>query len=417
MTPSALTSGTALLRIAFAGTGPAVAELSEALGEAGTGFEVVCRVDAPTDLPRDLEAGGALTAVLVELGGDVTEPALRQAVGGARAATEAPIILVAAAADAEILAWAGALDVDDVLVLPQTPDTLAFAVRKARRSALARAAKPAGVPTKRGRLVTVFSPKGGTGKTVLTTNLAASLAMQTKQKVLLVDLDLQFGDAAIMLGVDPERTLSTLVRDPGEIDPGKLSAYVTKHRSGLEILAAPVRPEEAELVTEQRVKRLLEVATESYDLVLVDTSPFFYGPMLALLDPTDELYVMCGLDIPTLKNVAVGLRTLELLGFSRSRTNLVLNRVSPNAGLTSEDVENALGVAVKFEVPNDPVVTPAVNRGTVAALAHPESEFAAGVRKITNAILGVDDAETPAEAPAPRRRWLGTRWFLEGRTA
>ena len=204
--------------------------------------------------------------------------------------------------------------------------------------------------------------------------------------MLLIDLDLQFGDAAIMLGLDPKRTMYELVQSPGELDPGKLASYTTRHRSGLDVLAAPMLPEHAELVTEAKVLRLVEVAREAYDLVVIDTSPFFYGPMLALLGPTDQLLLLCGLDVPTLKNVRLSLRTLELLGFPPDRTNLVLNRVTPSVGLTAEDVADALGLPVAFEVPNDPVVAPAVNRGTVPSLHETESEFAQALARIASAI-------------------------------
>jgi pilus assembly protein CpaE len=269
-----------------------------------------------------------------------------------------------------------------------------------------------------GRVITVFSPKGGTGKTVLATNVGAYLASKSGLRVLLVDLDLQFGDAAIMLGLDPERTMFDLVQAGGHLDPGKLTGYTTHHRTGLDVLVAPLLPEQAELVTEEKVMRLVEVAREAYDLVVIDTSPFFYGPMLALLAPTDELLMLCGLDVPTLKNVRLSLRTLELLGFPASRTSLVLNRVSPDCGLTSRDVEEALGVRVAFEVPNDSSVAQAVNQGTVPALEEEGSEFARSIARIAEAL---EPALRATESPlangggTTRLRRLVPRRVYEGR--
>ena len=112
---------------------------------------------------------------------------------------------------------------------------------------------------------------------------------------------------------------------PGGLDAGKLAGYTTRHRSGLDVLAAPMRPEDAELVTESKVLQLLDVAREAYDIVVVDTSPFFYGPMLAVLRQTDQVLMLRGLDVPTLKNVKLSLRTLEMLGFPAAQTSLVLN--------------------------------------------------------------------------------------------
>ena len=127
--------------------------------------------------------------------------------------------------------------------------------------------------------------------------LGVALAAAGSQ-VAIVDLDLQFGDAAIMLGIEPEKTIYDLVVAPGELDTEKLAGYVTRHASGLDILPAPLRPEDAELVTEAKLAQLLEVARESYDVIVVDTSPFFHGPMLATLDRTDELLLICSLDVP-----------------------------------------------------------------------------------------------------------------------
>jgi pilus assembly protein CpaE len=166
--------------------------------------------------------------------------------------------------------------------------------------------------------------------------------------------------------------------------------------------------------------KLVEVAREAYDIVVIDTSPFFYGPMLALLRSTDQLLMLCGLDVPTLKNVRLSLRTLELLGFPPSRTNLVLNRVSPDVGLTARDVEEALGVAVAFEVPNDPVVAPMINRGSVPALKETESDFALAVVRVANvlepSLASPEAAEPPSSAMGPTRlRRLVARHVVEGR--
>ncbi len=117
--------------------------------------------------------------------------------------------------------------------------------------------------------------------------------------------------------------MTELVQAPGELDAGKLAAYTTSTAPGSTSWRQPLLPEQADLVTDAKVLRLVEVAREAYDLVVIDTSPFFYGPMLALLGPTDHLLLLCGLDVPTLKNVRLSLRTLDLLGFPSERTNLV----------------------------------------------------------------------------------------------
>jgi len=297
--------------------------------------------------------------------------------------TRAPIMLVASGEASRLLDDALDADIADVLLLPQLVDNVVFALRKvahtARRSDSARG--------RQGTIVTVFSPKGGTGKTVVATNLAAALAKIEGKKTLLVDLDLQFGDAAIMLGVEPEKTIFDLVVAPGELDSEKLSGYTTHHPCGLEILPAPLRPEDAELVTEAKLARLLEVARESYDVIVVDTSPFFHGPMLATLDRTDQLFLLCGLDVPTLKNVKLSLQTLELLSFPRDRIKIVLNRANSKVGMKPSEVEDALGMKLSHRVPSDRAVPLGVNRGKPVVLDDDGAEFSRAIRALAKTVM------------------------------
>jgi pilus assembly protein CpaE len=314
--------------------------------------------------------------------------------------TRSPIILLASGESSVLLEEALDADVSDVLLLPQMTENVVFAIRKAGRSTVK--APPTSGPTRRGRIVTVFSPKGGTGKTVTSTNLAAAFAKFEGKRTLLLDLDLQFGDAAIMLGLEPEKTIYDLVVAPGELDSEKLAGYTTRHPSGLDILPAPVRPEDAELVTESKLSRLLEVARESYDVIVVDTSPFFHGPMLATLDRTDELLLVCGLDVPTLKNVRLALQTLELLAFPQNRIRIVLNRANSKVGMKRSEVEGALSVRVRFEVPSDRAVPIAVNRGNPAVLAESGADFSKAIREMAKGLQ-------PAEVAKAQKRGLFRR--------
>lgn len=311
--------------------------------------------------------------------------------------TRAPIILVASGAEAAtMLEGAIEMDVADVLLLPQLVHNVVFAIRKASH-----ARRQLQTAAHRGTVVTVFSPKGGTGKTVVATSLAALLAKQEGKRTLLLDLDLQFGDAAIMLGLEPAKTVYDLVVAPGELDSEKLAGYVTRHACGLDVLAAPLRPEDAELVVESKVTALLDVARSSYDAIVVDTSPFFHGAVLATLDRTDQLLVLCGLDVPTLKNVRLSLQTLDQLSFPTTRITYVLNRASANVGLKTREVEEGLRVQVAHELPLDRTVQLCVNRGESIVLTQPRSEFARAMSGL------VKQASPKAEAKAaPRKRLL-----------
>jgi pilus assembly protein CpaE len=300
-----------------------------------------------------------------------------------RELTRAPVILVCSSEASALLDEALEANVADVLVLPQFIENVVFSIRKACHSGR-HSETPVG---SEGKIVTVFSPKGGTGKTVLAANLGASLAHGEGKRALLLDLDLQFGDAAIMLGLEPDKTIFDLVVAPGELDADKLTGYTVKHSCGLDILPAPLRPEDAELVTESKVGRLLEVARYSYEVIVVDTSPFFHGPMLSTLDRTDQLLLVASLDIPTLKNVRLGMQTLELLSFPRERVRVVLNRANDKVGIKQRQVEEALETEVWKSVPVDHAVPLSVNRGVPVVIADPGCDFSRGVRELAKALF------------------------------
>jgi pilus assembly protein CpaE len=340
-------------------------------------------------------AGGHLGAIL-HATRSTTFPA--DEINAIREHTRAPILLVASSGSAGLLDQALDADVSDVLLLPQLVENVVFAIRKATHSGRRHAASNNG-GARHGKIVTVFSPKGGTGKTVTATNLATACAKFEGRKTLLLDLDLQFGDAAIMLGVEPEKTIYDLVVAPGELDSEKLAGYITKHACGLSVLPAPLRPEDAELVTEAKLGRLLEVARESFDVIVVDTSPFFHGPMLATLDRTDELLLLCSLDVPTLKNLRLALQTLDLLSFPKSRVRIVLNRSNSKVGMKPNEVEGALGMKVRFEVPSDRAVPLAVNRGNPVVLAEESADVSRAIKSMAKEMF-----RAPKEEAAGKKR-------------
>ena len=351
----------------FVGWSENVAEATAAL--AGGHLQVVVHATRATSLPAD-------------------------EIAAIREQTRAPIVILASGESSALLDDALDAEVADVLLLPQLTENVVFALRKAAHAG--RRLHAEGALGRQGRIITVFSPKGGTGKTVMATNLAASFAKHDKKRTLLLDLDLQFGDAAIMLGIEPEKTIYDLVTAPGELDSEKLVGYVTSHTSGLDVLPAPLRPEDAELVTESKLTRLLEVARESYDVIVVDTSPFFHGPMLATLDRTDELLMICGLDVPTLKNVRLSMQTLELLSFPAQRIRFLLNRANSKVGMKKSEVEGALDVKIRFEVPSDRAVPLGVNRGQPPIVGDSSSDFARAIREVSKSMLAPD-------APQKRR--------------
>lgn len=371
------------MRVVLTGTCDGLGELRQAL-EAHAEFDLRGWSDNVADA-SGLLAGASPSVVLhATRGGSVPTAEL----AAIREQTKAPIILLGSRESSGLLDDALDADVADVLLLPQLAQNVIFAMRKARRGSRPVVQEvPSGGP--RGRVVTVFAPKGGTGKSVIATNSAVSLAKNRGKRTLLIDLDLQFGDAAIMLGTEPEKTIYDLVAAPGQLDADKLAGYTLRHPTGLDVLAAPLRPEDAELVTEAKVTSLLEVAKGAYDAIVVDTSPFFHGPMLAVLDQTDGLLLLTGTDVPTLKNVSLSMQTLSLLSFPEERIGLTLNHATPKRGMKRAEIERALETKVRFEVPYDSDVPAAVNRGTPPVLE--SGKFARAIAEMTGVLISPDD--------------------------
>jgi pilus assembly protein CpaE len=163
-----------------------------------------------------------------------------------------------------------------------------------------------------------------------------------------------------------------------------------------------MRPEDAELVTEAKIGPLLEVSRASYDAIVVDTSPFFHGPMLATLDQTDALLLVCSIDVPTVKNVRLSLQTLDLLSFPPERISIVLNHGASHSGMKRKEIEAALDFPVRFELPHDPAVGQGVNRGVPAVLGDASADYTRAVRELARGVL----IANTATAKNGRRRWL-----------
>jgi pilus assembly protein CpaE len=325
-------------------------------------------------------------------------PLRRDRVRGLAASAAAPVVLAARRADAELLDQALDADAADIVLLPESTERIVFTLRKAARTA-DRWAQLA--PEKTASVITVFAPKGGTGKTVVSTNVAAYLAKRGL-RTLLVDLDVQFGDAAIMLGLEPERTLYELASAPGELDSDKLRGYVTAHGStGLDVLAAPLRPEEGELVPDEKVEETLEIARLAYDVIVVDTWPSFHGPTLSALDQADSVLLISNPELPTLKDVRVGIETLKRLSFPTERLRVVLNRADARELVKTKDAEAALGVQIAYELPRAYEVSMAVNRGEPLVLMSEAHPFSAAVRALGDSLAPLPAQSYPEATAKP----------------
>ncbi len=226
---------------------------------------------------------------------------------------------------------------------------------------------------RRGRIVLVFSSKGGCGKTTVSTNLAASLATGEGSSVCLVDFDLETGDVAIALQLDPTRTISDALGMQGGLDERALASLVVPYKAHMDCLLAPTKPSDAEFVSSALAGELLEVLADMYDYVVVDAPPAFTDVVLKCFDMADVYVLLTTLDMPALKNLKVTLDTLDNLGFPRSKWQVVLNRGGSRVGLTSADIERTVGVPISVEIPSSVEVPLRLNEGVTVVEANPQA--------------------------------------------
>jgi pilus assembly protein CpaE len=282
-----------------------------------------------------------------------------------------------------------ALNVGVKGVLSSASDETAVRTAAARAVEIARTLRGrlgGGAPTDNGegrapgKVVTVFSSKGGCGKTFLSTNLAVSLA-RNGAEVALVDLDLHFGDVAIMLHLFPSHTIYDAAQNPS-LDALSLKSFLTRHDSGIWALVAPTEPTVADTINPGTIGNILKLLRSAFDYVVIDTPPAFSEPVLAAFDESDWLIMLATLDVPSIKNLRLTLQTMELLHFPKGRIRVVVNRADSKVGLRLPDVEKLLSSPVDTTIPSSRSVPLSVNKGSPIMLEEPKGPVAESIRRV-----------------------------------
>ena len=299
---------------------------------------------------------------------------------------------------------------DDIVMLPATRDQVRFEIHKliARKQG---ADTPVSADTS--RLVCVLGPKGGTGKTLTATNLAVSLA-QRGERVALVDLDRQFGDVALCLGLPPERTVYDLAQSPGALDYDKLDAFLATHTSGVRTLIAPRRPDQASAVGAELLREVYAILRSTFDWVVVDTPPGFTAEVITSIDSSTDVVMVGMLDSLSLKNTKLGLETLELMKYDPDRVYLLLNRAHSRVGISQSDVEAVLGRSPDILIPSDREIPRTVNEGIPIVIARPQSEPAEAYGQLAELLAepvsaGHEPVAVAAGNRSPKRRLFGRK--------
>jgi pilus assembly protein CpaE len=297
------------------------------------------------------------------------------------------VLLIRRQDSGELLRQALKVGVKDVL--SSASDETAVRTAAARAIEIARTLRGrlgGGAPTDpgdgkaAGKVVTVFSSKGGCGKTFLSTNLAVALA-RNGAEVALVDLDLHFGDVAIMLHLFPSHTISEAAQNPG-LDAMTLKSFLTRHDSGIWALVAPTEPTIADTINPGSIGTILKLLRSAFDYVVIDTPPAFSEPVLAAFDESDWLIMLATIDVPSIKNLRLTLQTMELLHFPKARIRVVVNRADSKVGLRMPDVEKLLSLPVDTTIPSSRSVPLSVNKGSPIMVEDPKGPVADSIRRV-----------------------------------
>ena len=254
-----------------------------------------------------------------------------------------------------------------------------------------------------GRVVAVFGPKGGVGRTTLAVNLAVAAATELGQRTCLVDASFQFGDVGVLLNLNPKnKSIADLLPEleaGGELE--SIDTFVINHSAGIRVLLAPPSPEMAELITPASAKRMIEALRMTHDLVVVDCMASFNDTTLAILDLADTVLTMLSLEITSIKNIRLFLEVADQLGYEQDKVRLVLNRADSSLGIRVADVEHSIGRRVDHTIVSDGrSVVYALNRGVPFFLSNREAQVSQDVLRLASAVVGTK----PAEAGEPSRK-------------
>jgi pilus assembly protein CpaE len=304
------------------------------------------------------------------------------------------LMLVAEEVTADLLRKGMRAGVSDVIEAPLDEAKIEAAIEQFANDVLRRRAPVTAAPVEdigqrqQGRIITVSSAKGGSGKTVLATNLALVLNRIPDTKVCLVDADLQFGDVCLVLQLEPRFTMVNAAHELHHLDAELLDSLLTEHPTGLKVLAAPLEPAFADDITTAGLMQMLDVLRESYDYVIVDTAAMLDELILSLIEKSDDILMLVDMDLPSVKNAKLALETLRLLKFSTSNVQLVLNRSNSKAKLDNKEIEGALKMAIAASIPSDAVVAASVNEGRPVVETDPKSKVAKGFESVAELIAG-----------------------------
>lgn len=242
------------------------------------------------------------------------------------------------------------------------------------------------VEVSRARVITVVSPKGGSGKTIVSTNLAVGLAARAPGSVVLLDLDLQFGDISYALGLTPQHTLSDAVSALDDLDATTLKVFLSRHPSGLYALCAPSEPAAGDAIPAAAVTAVIKLIASQFGYVVIDTAAGLGEHTLAALDLSTDIVLLTDMDVPSVRDLRKALDALDMLGMKTPARHLVLNRADSRVGLTRAGIAAAAGATVDIEIPSSRQVPISLNEGRPLLSDNPRSPVARHLAELVERI-------------------------------
>jgi pilus assembly protein CpaE len=318
------------------------------------------------------------------------------------------VVMMANHADVDIIKTAMLCGAREYITRPFDFDQMADTIRTT--SARERRKGPgAGIAKgeQTGRVIVVAGSKGGIGKSTVAVNTAVAIRKRTNKQVLLMDLDLQFGDVPIMLDIIPKLTISELIHELDLLDEQTLEKYLIRHSSGIAVLAPPYRPEYADYVNGSHVERLIRYLRQKFDYIVVDTPPHFGDTVLSALDAADLIAIVTNLEMTTLRDTKLAMEILLSLRYSHEKVRMILNKSSDTFGIGIKETEKSLGASFWATIPTDlKTVVSSVNMGQPFVVAAPRAKVSLAVEGLAQKLIEWVPGEsfTPGANSSRQRR-------------
>jgi pilus assembly protein CpaE len=321
---------------------------------------------------------------------------------------DTPVLAYSASGDVKIMRQAMRLGARDFLAKPlnehELRDAIHTVLTQEEQRQLARWSEPNQAPA-RGTVITVAGAKGGIGKTTLAANLAIAIRQLTGQTVALVDADTQFGDVAVMLDLDVQRSIADLVRSGSEINRLLMPEYVQRHDSGVDVLTTAAEPDDWRALGADHLTQIVRALSEIYEYVIVDTPGTMTEVVAASLTEASIILLLTSLDVSSVKDTKTALRILESWGVPSERIRLVLNDNTRATKVKPQEVEQACGMEAWQRIPHDQRVGVSVQTGLPMVLAQRKRKYSTAVGLMAASLAGVgSDVRLPrARVSVPRK--------------